>query len=115
MIALAAYWLALFAGTHIPRVPTALQMPGADKWQHTAAYAGLAFLLVALRSLRRPLTWWVALGVAGVAILYGALDELTQIPVGRDAEFFDWVADSLGAAIGIALFAAGRRWFRRAR
>jgi hypothetical protein len=112
MIAVAAYWLALFAGTHIPRVPTALQMPGGDKWQHTAAYAGLAFLLAALRSTGRPLTWKVALTVAGAVILYGAVDELTQIPVGRDAEFYDWVADSLGTMIGIGLLAVCRRLFR---
>jgi VanZ family protein len=110
---LAAYWLALIAGTHIPRVPQALQMPGSDKWQHTAAYAGLAFLLAARSSVGRPLTWKLALGVAGGLMLFGALDELTQIPVGRDAEFGDWLADCLGAALGVGLLAAWRRIIRR--
>jgi VanZ family protein len=98
------YWLALFLGTHVPRIPTALQMPGGDKWQHTVAYAGLACLLAARRSFGKPLTWRLALGVAGVVIVYGAIDELTQIPVGRDAEFKDWLADSLGTLIGLGLF-----------
>ncbi len=112
-IVLAAYWLALFAGTHVPRVPKALQMPGADKWQHTAAYAGLAFLLAARRSIGKPMTWKLALGVAGGLMLFGAVDELTQIPVGRDAEFYDWLADSLGAAFGLGLFAACESFVRR--
>ena len=111
-IIVAGYWLALLVGTHMPRVPKALQMPGSDKWQHTVAYAGLAFLLVARCSVARPLTWKRSLGAAGVVILFGAVDELTQIPVGRDAEFKDWLADILGTAIGIALFAMLRRLFR---
>jgi len=114
-VAVSGYWLTLFFGTHIPRVPKALQMPGADKWQHTAAFAGLAFLLAAQRSVGRPLTWKMALGVAGVVIVYGAFDELTQIPVGRDAEFLDWLSDSLGTAIGIGLFAVCRRLFHRSK
>jgi VanZ family protein len=111
-IIVAGYWLALLVGTHMPRVPKALQMPGSDKWQHTTAYAGLAFLLIARRSVGRPLTWKRALGVAGIVILFGALDELTQIPVGRDAEFNDWLADSFGTLVGVGLFAAMRRMFR---
>jgi VanZ family protein len=109
----AGYWLALFVGTHIPRVPRALQMPGADKWQHTLAYAGLAFLLAARRSFGKPLTWTRVLAVAGIVIAYGAVDELTQIPVGRDAEFMDWLADSLGTLLGVGVFALGQVFFRR--
>ncbi len=112
-ILLAGYWLALFVGTHIPRIPTALQMPGADKWQHTVAYTGLAVLLAARRSIGKRLTWRLVLGIAGVVIAYGALDELTQIPVGRDAEFKDWLADGLGTLIGLGLFAAWQGVFSR--
>jgi VanZ family protein len=112
-IVLAGYWLALFVGTHIPRIPTALEMPGGDKWQHFAAYAGLAFLLGAWRSFRKPLTWRLALGVAAIVIGYGLVDELTQIPVGRDAEFNDWLADSVGTAIGLCLLAVWKGLFFR--
>ena len=48
-ILLAGYWLALFVSTHLPQVPVALAMPGADKWEHLAAYAVLAFLLAGRR------------------------------------------------------------------
>jgi VanZ family protein len=110
-IVLAGYWLALFVGTHIPRVPEALQMPGGDKWQHTVTYAGLAFLIAAQRSFGKRFTWKRALWVAGVVIVYGAIDELTQIPVGRDAEFKDWLADGLGTLIGLGLFAVWQSVF----
>jgi VanZ family protein len=83
-------------------------MPGGDKWQHTAAFAGLAWLLAARCSFRKPLTWKRALEIAAVVIAYGAIDELTQIPVGRDAEFRDWLADGLGTLIGLGLFALAR-------
>jgi VanZ family protein len=43
-----------------------------------------------------------------VAIL-GAIDELTQIPVGRDCSFWDWTADISGAAAGLLLFVGVRR------
>jgi VanZ family protein len=112
-IAVAGYWLALFVATHIPRIPKPLEMPGGDKWQHFAAYAGLAFLLAAWRSFRKPLTWRLALSVAAIVIGYGILDELTQIPVGRDAEFNDWLADSVGTGIGIGLLAVCKLIFSR--
>jgi len=110
-IAVVTFWLALFAATHVPRVPAALHMPGADKWQHTLAYAALACLLAALKSFRRPFTARLALSVAAVVIAYGIVDELTQIPVGRDAEFNDWLADCLGASLGVSLYAGVRRAF----
>ena len=112
-LVVAVYWLALFTATHIPRIPRGLQMPGADKWQHTLAYAGLAFLLTFRGGWKRPLTWKLVLTVAGVVIGYGALDELTQIPVGRDAEWLDWLADCAGTTLGIGLFAAWRWVFVR--
>ena len=113
VVILAGYWLALFVATHIPKIPKALQAPGSDKWQHAIAYAGLAFLLINYRSFGKPLTWKLTLGVAGVVIVFGAVDELTQIPVGRDAEFGDWLADCLGALVGIGLYAVLQSRIRR--
>jgi VanZ family protein len=110
-ILVVAYWLALFTATHVRRIPKALQMPGADKWQHTVAFAGLAFLLAGRRSYGKPLTWKAVLGVACVVVVYGAFDELTQIPVGRFAEFNDWLADTLGALLGLSLYAGARQVF----
>ena len=53
-----------------------------------------------------------------VAVLFGAIDELTQIPVpGRVGDRLDWLADSLGAASGVCLFlflhTLWHAWFAR--
>jgi VanZ family protein len=101
--ALAIYWLALFAGTHVFKFPRSTMM--ADKFAHFFGYLGLAFLLsiVLLRrsrwSRRRAFCIW------GGVILYGLIDEMLQIPAPqRTADVWDWVADSLGAMCGIVLF-----------
>jgi len=100
------YWILLFVATHIPLKKGALPQ-GTDVPLHFIAYAGLAFLL----------TWWLSLKwdrltfgrllliLAGVS-LFGVIDELLQgIPVlRREPSVKDWVADTLGAALGILLF-----------
>jgi hypothetical protein len=110
-VLLAGYLLALLTGTHLP--PGAAVLPwfeGIDKVCHFTAYAILAALIAT--------TWQLAAGHlmnahlrwvwAGVAIL-GAIDELTQIPVGRDCSFWDWAADISGAAVGLLMFVGIRR------
>jgi VanZ family protein len=104
-ICLVGYWLALFAGTHMPRV----RMPGVvvasnDKVLHLMAFAGLSFLLswaipTSLSDRFRNVRW-----AALAAICYGAFDELTQIPVGRTADWQDLIADIIGAFIGITAY-----------
>ena len=108
--ALALFWLALFAATHVPPTTSFLPPQGSDKVAHFAAYAMLALLLATTWQLAsglltgRHLTFvWLAI------VIYGALDEVTQIPVGRDCSIWDWTADALGAAIGLLLFV----WLRR--
>lgn len=111
--ALAGYWLALFVGTHLP--PNSPLLPSEranfDKLYHFAAYAVLAGLLATVWQLAagaltiRHLCWtWVAV------VAFGALDELTQIPVNRDCSFSDWTADAIGAAAGLLAFV----WLRKA-
>jgi len=111
-ILLAGYALVLLTATHLPPT-TSLLIPeehNLDKLFHFSAYAVLAAFLAAAWQLAsgvlspRHLRWlWMA-----VAIL-GGLDEITQIPVGRDCDFWDWTADILGAATGLLAFA----WLRR--
>ena len=48
----------------------------------------------------------VPLLVMAVGAAYGVFDELTQIPVGRDAEVLDWLADVSGSAAAAAVVAA---------
>jgi len=114
-VLLAGYLMALLTGTHLPPgTPVLPLIEGIDKVCHFSAYAILAALIAT--------TWQVAAGHlmnahlrwvwAGVAIL-GAIDELTQIPVGRDCSFWDWVADIFGAAVGLLLFVGVRRLMLR--
>ena len=110
-IILVVYWLAMFVGTHIP---TSLpQLPGSnlDKVVHFLAYSGLA-LLIALNwqihgghlGIRHYVLVWILLAA------YAALDEWTQLPVGRDGNPYDWLADITGSAAGLAIFHAIRPW-----
>jgi VanZ family protein len=111
MLGLAVYWLIIFTGTHIP--PTSSLMPpeANDKLLHFTAYFLLAFGIA--------LTWQLGSGILNsrhlwivwvVAIVYGAVDEITQIPVHRDCDFWDWTADSCGAAAGVLIFVMLRRF-----
>ena len=103
--ALACYWLALVVGTHYP-FPHGIPTDYSDKELHFGAYAGLAFMGAAAWTARwglRPVGWaivWVAV------VMHGAIDEWTQPPFGRTCELLDWVADVLGASLGMALFLA---------
>ncbi|MFO0921503.1 MAG: VanZ family protein [Pirellulales bacterium] len=113
-LVLAAYWLLLFIGTHIPRG----QMPAihhSDKTLHFLAYAGLAFLLAWAfpKEAKRPLAHVVGAWI--VATFYGAADEITQLAVGRSADFWDWVADTLGAMAGLVFYVGLRPFWARVR
>lgn len=70
-----------------------------DKMGHFLVYGLLATLLVRLA--RSPRAWWLALVVTS---LYGVSDEWHQdfVP-GRSCELGDWVADTVGGALAIAL------------
>ncbi len=98
------YWVALTTATHVPQLPSGSMAYG-DKFAHYIAYAGLAFLLSWAWTTRRPFYPKGILFAFGVAVAYGAVDELTQIPVpGRFGDWYDWIADSIGAMTGICLF-----------
>jgi VanZ family protein len=114
--ALISYWLALFVSTHLPSEVISGAVSSSDKLIHVIAYAGLALLLAiawylaAGRLMLRHVFWaWTAL------VIYGAFDEWTQTPVGREASVNDWLADALGAAIGLAFFAVPVYYLRKPR
>ena len=105
-------WAALIffmsAQSNLPTPPA----PGFDKWEHAATYALLAFLLARawfprLRR-RKPAVRWglVVLAVFG----YGILDEVHQAFVpNRSSDVRDWVADTVGGALGVAAVAISLR------
>lgn len=103
-ILLAGYWLSMFVGTHIPRVPQVLAEQG-DKTLHLCAYGGLGVLLLSWRISVAPATlrmiviaWFVIAG-------YGIFDEITQPFFGRFCDAGDWIADMIGTTIAFALTA----------
>jgi len=101
----AAYAVTLVVATHIPRLDvsfdTATPVPG-DKVLHFAAYGVLGFLVgliaVEARHNRRRVFLLALVAISAFALL----DETTQPMFGRAAEAFDWVADVIGAAAGLA-------------
>lgn len=104
----ALYAIAIFIGSAIP-APDLPEVVSAvsDKVLHLLEYAILGFLVHRAMCTQRR---WSALArnavvmTVVIAIVYGASDELHQSFVpGRTADFLDWIADSAGAAIGIAL------------
>ncbi len=101
---LVCYWVALATATHVPKLPTVALGTG-DKTAHFVAYAALALALSVAWHARWPWAGRAPLWVWLLASAYGAVDELTQIPVpGRYGEWRDWLADLLGAMIGVMTF-----------
>jgi VanZ family protein len=79
-----------------------------DKFGHFAVYGLLGTLVCRLGS-----GWRVAAGALIVVSAYGASDEWHQSFVaGRSADLQDWIADTLGAAVAIALYAGWPRYRR---
>jgi VanZ family protein len=79
-----------------------------DKWIHGAAFAILAFLLawaVPTDPKRRSRNVVIA---TAIGVAYAAIDELTQIPVGRTADWADFSADLFGILTGIIVYVAMR-------
>lgn len=102
LAALLTAWLTAFAATHVPapRVPHGLP---SDKTLHLLTYAVLAGLMwLTLRAYGRPMRSRALATFAALA-LYGAFDEITQPLVNRSAEVRDWLFDTLGVVLALAI------------
>jgi VanZ family protein len=109
---LAAYWLLIFTLTHLPP----RHLPHVNLWdkiQHLLAYGCLATLLFLTLWLTRPRLAQLGIVVLAICMMYGAVDEWLQIPVGRDCELVDWFADTSGAAIAVVGLTFIRRFRKR--
>jgi VanZ family protein len=108
---LICYWLVIFIASHVKLRDAVEVFHIRDKVLHFVAYAGLAFLAAAYLQFRKASMGWLeVVGVWTLAVSYGVLDEITQIPVGRTADPLDWLADAAGAAAGLVAFFAVRRF-----
>jgi hypothetical protein len=104
--------LLIFIASSIPNLGG---LPGgmSDKSGHALGYGILgAVLLRALAGGRLDgITWRRAGAALLLAVLYGISDEFHQSFVpGRSPDRLDVLADTLGAAVTIALGGAGRAW-----
>jgi VanZ family protein len=81
-------------------------VPDADKLGHAAVYGVLA--LLSARAWRRhgSSPGATAERTMAMALIFGALLELVQGHVGRDSSLADWLADGVGALIGIGFWKA---------
>jgi len=103
LVLLIGYWIALFVGTHWPQLPH-FGVSASDKILHFAAYAGLAVLMTAALCWGRPAKLSRPVVIFLVLCVYGAFDEITQMPIrGRTADRYDWYMDVLGALVGVVL------------
>jgi VanZ family protein len=107
------FWTAMFAGTHWLELPVAQGLTNYDKLLHWSANCGLAFLIALCLSTWRPVGLKKLGGIFAVVFGYAIFDELSQIPVGRDCEFFDAVADCTGGLSGLAAFVTLRSAVQR--
>lgn len=108
---LPAYWIFLFCATHFPDLRLAGPLPRSDKLLHLVAFAILAFLFWRfVESFRRPLpssfVWVSMLSLC----TYAALDEFTQMFVGRSTDVRDWVSNCGGIILTLLVL----EWRRRA-
>jgi VanZ family protein len=98
------YFGLLFLGTHLP-LPSQDSASFSDKWLHFGGYAVLTICVLAGWELTigvlQPKHYF-AVWLAGT--LYGAIDEITQIPVSRTCDVNDWAADVLGIISGLLIY-----------
>jgi VanZ family protein len=109
----AGYWIALFVVTHLPPERVARAPHIWDKAEHFLAYFLLALLLGTALMLtfprRRKIPVWVLL----IGFVYGAVDEVVQPLVQRDAELADWIADALGVWTAVLILWLLRKFVLR--
>jgi VanZ family protein len=93
------------------------RIPGLDKVLHAGGYGLLGILFYrAYRSRWPNASGWATANASLIsAALYGLTDELHQSFVpSRTADPWDWLADTLGALLGVAAY-GGWLWFRSRR
>ncbi len=116
VVVCAAVWLAAAAATHVP-METFSEVPVGDVVLHFAGYLGLACVFLLTLRVHGVAFARRALLTAGILLLYGALDEITQPLVNRYASINDWLANAVGIAAAISLDALAalvqRGWTKR--
>ncbi len=109
LVILGLYWLLIFTGTHLPKLPGP-PLGTNDKTIHFFAY----FLLVTLMCYSTQSIHWLRRfsAIGGIAMAYGAIDELTQAWVpNRSPDPLDYAADVAGICTAIALYVGAKCFY----
>ena len=96
-------------GKDIPKV----DVPLIDKWVHLVLFGGFTFLWLCTRPVTK-FTWLVIMFLIAVAL--GSFIDFMQgwlTFLGRSMELLDAVADSIGALLGIVIFAIAAAFANR--
>ncbi len=105
LIPLIVYWLIILIATTIPADSFVDVFELSDKVEHFLAYFGLAILLglnLHFQEKWKKISFYYIVTTLIICLTYGVFDELHQLFVpNRMAEFWDWVADSLGTITGL--------------
>ena len=98
----AAYAALIFFLSSQSTLPMPMSFPNQDKLVHASAYAVMG--LLAWRALKHEYKGgWLAVLSVALASCYGVTDEFHQsFVVGRDADVWDWLADTIGATLMVA-------------
>jgi VanZ family protein len=101
-----AFWSTWIALTYLFLMTVEFLPPNVfdwwDKLQHALAFGVLTLLGLVAYGRSAPSTMWMVIAI----LIYGALIEILQALSGwRYGEFWDWLADLLGVAIGWGIFA----------
>lgn len=111
LFVLAAYWCAMFTGTHLPSMPDGMPRVN-DKIMHFTAFFILATLLCYCTSSNQ--VWRRAGWIVFICLVYAVIDELTQALVrGRSPDVMDFAADAAGTLLAVSLYFAIRQSWRR--
>ena len=100
LVLLAYCGFIFFLSSQSRLIDTPLAFPHKDKLMHAGAYAIMAY--AAWRAFRHHVEpcAWLAVASICFASLYGVSDEFHQsFVVGRDADVWDWLADTVGAGL----------------
>lgn len=102
-----AVWMALTVVlSSIPFHRVQPSVSDADKLVHAAIYCVMAVLCARAWTRHGSPQGAMVERTMAMALIFGALMELMQSYVGREMSLADWVADGVGAVIGIGLWKA---------
>lgn len=98
-----AFWFAIAATLFFALRHLTILIPVSDKTQHAVTFA----VLTTLGALAYPRArfWAEAFALSG----FGALIEFLQPYFGRDRDYRDWIADTIGILVAFAIVFAVRR------